>query len=84
MSFMVRDAKDREEKPYVIQYEPHDPLPRINHEHEIISNFPLAEMCIQSYPCSLSDKGTTILTTESALTADKFIEEQRLKEVYAA
>lgn len=84
ISFMVPHAKHREEKPYAIQYEPHDPLPRINYEHEMISNIPVADIRMQSHPCSLRDEGFTVLTMESALTADEFIDEQKLKEVYAA
>ena len=80
--FLQRDPKHETEKPYKLQYDPGNDLPRRNCVDELREGIVIHDMRAKEHDFTLDSNGFCIMKLESQLHPEDFDDDSKIREVY--
>jgi hypothetical protein len=80
--FLQRDEKHKAEKPYKLQYDPGEDIPRWNCQNEAQSGIRVHDIRGREKEFGLEKQGFAVFKLESKLAPEDFDDEQKVKKIY--
>ena len=80
--FLEHDSRHRTEKPYKLQYDPGDEIPRWNCQNEPHNGIRIEDMRGREHDFSISTHGFQVMKLSSQLPAVDFYDDAKVKTVY--
>lgn len=82
--FLKRDPKHETEKPYKLQYDPGEDLPRKNCVDELRDGLVISDFRGQEKDFTLERQGFCVVKLESQLAPEEFDDDKKIRQVYYA
>lgn len=82
--FLAKDPKHDTEKPYKLQYDPGDTLPRKNCTDEVRNDIQIQDIRGREQDFTLENQGFCVAKLETQLSPEDFDDDAKIKQVYYA